>query len=648
MNQMKGPKAEGILNWAIVIVGCAMALYQLLITQYRFQGALEDYNLHLGFALALVFLASLGKLKKSRWWPFVLILLFASLTVTTYIKVNYTHLERVVGLPDTIDVIMGIVLIVVVMEATRLAWGPILPTITFLFILYFVFGQHMPWAMLAHGGFSWSYIVSVLGIGFKGIFGDFLAVSANFIFLFLVFGGLMEVIGVPGLLLEVGKLAGRVLAGGPGHTAVVGSSIIGTVTGAAVANVSLTGTFTIPLMKKVGYHPDTAGSIEATASTGGQLMPPIMGAAAFLIAYNLGLPYVKVMIAGIVPALFYYFTVFMGVQVIALKQKIAAPTEEVDKELILRRAPVFLIPMTIIVILLLLRYSPMYAAFYAIITAMVLSFIQKQTRPKLINVARGMANGAIAGSKIAIVLACVGIIAQTLYSTGAGVKLTGLVEELTAGHLFPALILTMIISIILGCGVPTAGAYILVALTVARALTRMGVSEISAHFFSFYFAIISALTPPVALAALAGASIAGGDYWKTSVSAFKLAIAGFILPFCMVYNPVFLLQGGGVAAGVSSLLAGVLGTASLVAAIYNYFMAPVTVWERWAHVLCATTFLVYIVSQNYLSLVVGVAVFTWLMVMQWKTRMRVSVDSYIDGIGTCGTYGNANEQIEKM
>ncbi len=612
-----------ILDRAIIVVGCAMGFYQMLITQYRFQGALEDYDFHLGFALTLVFLTSLKSLKKRNLWPFVFVLLLASLAVTAYIKIFYGHLEEVVGLPETMDTIVGIFLIIVVFESTWLAWGPILPIITLVFIAYFFFGQFVPLKILAHGGFDFTYIISNLGIGFKGIFGDFLAVSANFIFLFLVFGGLMEVIGVPALLLEVGKAAGRVLKGGAAHTAVVGSAIIGTVTGAAVANVTLTGSFTIPLMKKVGYPPDIAGAIEATASTGGQLMPPIMGAAAFIMAYNLGVPYVEIMIAGIIPALLYYFSVFMGVQVLALRKKIEAPKESVDVRLILLRAPVFLIPITVIIILLFARLSPMYAAFYAILTGLALSFLRKETRPTLTSIARGIANGAIAGAKIAIVLACVGMIAQTLYTTGAGVKLTGLVEEITRGHLFFALLLTMIISIILGCGIPTAGAYILVALTVTPALVRLGVMPFSAHFFAFYFAIISALTPPVALAALAGASIAGGNYWKTGIFAFKLALPGFVLPFCIVYNPIFLLQGGEPITGFMTLLAAGVAIAASQAVLFNYFLGPITALERGGYVLCTLASYAYVFSGNFLLLAVGILSFAGLMVMQWRWRMKV-------------------------
>lgn len=549
----------------------------------------------------------------------MLILLLAGLVVTTYMKVNYEHLERVVGTPGTVDMIIGTILVIVVVEAARQAWGPILPIIAILFILYFFFGQHAPWG-LAHGGLAVPTIISVLGIGFSGTLGVFLSVSANFIILFLIFGGLMEVMGIPRLILEVGKLAGRVLAGGPAQTAVVGSSVIGMVTGASVANVALTGVFTIPMMKKTGYSPETAGAIEATASSGGQLMPPIMGASVFVMAVIIGVPYVELMILGFIPALLYYYSVGLGVQVIALKEKISAPKEAIDTKLILKIAPVFLIPLAVIFVLLLMRMSPMYAAFYAIVAALVLCFMRKETRPTWSGLARGFANGAVLGAKIAVILSLVGIISQTLYSTGLGPRFMGLVEALSGGQLALALLMTVIVSIILGCGVPTVGAYILVALIVAPVLVRMGVGIIPAHFFVFYFAIIAALTPPVALAALAGAGIAGGNYWKTSVSAFKLAIAGFILPFFMVYNPVFLLQGGGPLTGALSLIAALIAMAALIAVIYNHFLTPITQWERAAYALCATSSFLYVFTGNYILFALGVLLFLGLMMLQWRTK----------------------------
>ncbi|MFC1963821.1 TRAP transporter permease [Chloroflexota bacterium] len=615
-------KSNRFLDVAIAVIAVAMVLYHLVSTQRIFVNFIQHQDIHLGFALTLVFLGSLRAARTRKIWPLLLLLIAASAAVVTYISVFFDHLEVVPGMPNNVDLIMGIILIIVVLEATRRAWGIILPLIGVIFMVYFFLGENLPFG-LSHGGYNPRYIVSALGIGLSGIFGTFLPVSANFIFLFMVFGGLLQVTGALGLILEFGKAAGRVLAGGPAQTAVLGSSLVGMVSGAAVANVALTGAFTIPLMKKSGYHPDTAGAIEAAASTGGQLMPPIMGASAFIMAEVIGKPYVVIMAAAIIPVLIYYYSVGMGVQVIALKEKITANAEPVDVKLILSRAAVFLLPLAVIVTLLLMRFSPNYAAFYGILTLLVISLLRRDTRPSWSKLVKGLTDGASSGARIAVACGTVGIFAQTLYTTGLGIKFTGIVEELFAGQLFPALLATMVISIILGCGVPTIGAYVLVALMVAPALVRMGVGLLPAHFFAFYFAIISALTPPVAMAALAGSGIAGGNYWRTAIQSFKLAIGGFTIPFLIVFSPVLLLAGGDPLDGVLSTVAAFVGITVLIGVVYSHLFAPLGRLERLVYLVCAGISLAYIFTQNWIYIAAGVVLFIILMVRQWKMRKRI-------------------------
>lgn len=458
--------------------------------------------------------------------------------------------------------------------------GVIIPIVASLFILYFSFG-HLILGALHHEPFKWDYIISYLSIGLSGIYGTFLSISANQVFLFVVFGALLEVIKINDFFYEAGKVAGRFLEGGPGQTAVVSSSLVGMVTGAAVANVAITGAFTIPYMKRVGYRPELAAAIEATASTGGQIMPPVMGASAFLMAFFLGVPYATVMLAAILPALFYYLAVAVGVQLIAVSNNIIVPKEAIDKKLIYRRLPLFLIPLTIMIVILLMRYSPMVAGFWAIIAAILLAYLSKETRPKPFDLARSLARGACMGAQIGVSLAVVGLMAQTVITTGLGSKIVGVVHILSGGNLVIALIITMLVSILLGCGVPTTAAYTLVAITVVPSLVQMGVSDISAHFFCFYFAVISALTPPVALAALAAAGIAKANYWKTGINAFKLAIAGFIIPYLIVYNPVLILRPASVEWAIGSLIAIPIGLVTLTAFIYNCGLVKFSRSERW-------------------------------------------------------------------
>lgn len=554
---------------SVIVVGCVMFLFHMVSSQFAFLGELEMQNYHLAFALTLTFLVGAEYARSKMVRTYVVLMLALSLFVTGYVHFNMNELEANVGFPGKLDVVVGLLIMFVVIEATRLAWGIVLPIVAMIFVLYFFLGHHIPGA-LYHHKFGFDFVVSYLSIGLSGVYGSFLSVSGNSVFLFVVFGSLLSLIRVNDLFLELGKAAGRVLEGGPGQTAVVASSLVGMVTGAAVANVAVTGAFTIPFMKKAGYKPYEAGAIEATASTGGQIMPPVMGASAFLMASFMGVSYASVMAAALLPALLYYWCVMLGVQFISINRGVKAPKEKVDKRLLVSRLPAFLIPLTLLVVLLAMRYSPGIAAFWAIVVGILLSYVNVQTRPTgLGQVCKAIAEGSVVGAKIAVSLAVVGIMAQTLISTGLGNKIAGLVELLSGGNVVVALVLTMLVSIILGCGVPTSAAYALVAIIVVPTLIHIGVSEVSAHFFAFYFAVISAITPPVALAALAGAAISGAPYMRTSFAAFKLAVSGFIIPFLVVFNPAIVFNFESVEWAIGSAIAVPIGLTAFTALLYG-------------------------------------------------------------------------------
>jgi TRAP transporter 4TM/12TM fusion protein len=607
------------LDTAIVGVACSMVLYHLVATQYLIWSSFEHQAMHLGFALTIVFLGALRVVKRRSLWLLNLALLVGGVFVISYFLIHFDELEVALLTFTTEQVIVGIMMVIIVIEATRRAWGPVLPMVAMLLIAYFFLGHLAP-EPFHHHYIEPEYVVGYLGIGLAGIFGLILSVSANIVILFVIFGGLLWVTGAIHFVLEVGKAVGRRLVSGPAQTAVVSSALLGTVTGAAVANVALTGAFTIPLMKKTGYQPETAGAVEATASTGAQITPPVMGESAFLIAAFLGIPYVRVMLAAIIPALLYFFPVFMGVEVIARKEKIPPAEIEIDRQLIITSAPMFIIPLLVIFTMLILRFTPMYAAFYGIAAMVVVSFLRKQTRLSLRTLMEGAVTGATMGAKIAVALATVGIMAQVMITTGLGIKLGGAVEALCAGHLFPALFLTMLVSILLGCGVVTPAAYTLVVIVTAPVLIRMGALPLAAHFFAFYFAIISALTPPVALASLAGASIAGANYWNTSVNAVKLALAGFILPFLIVYNPILLMEPmtSALTTLLVSMFAVPMGLICMVVGIHNHFLTEITSWERGLYILATLSLFGYCLTHSYLLFVPGALLFIGLMLLEWK------------------------------
>lgn len=613
---------DKIARFALIVCGLAMFGYHMASSQTVLAGFIENQAIHLAFILLLIFLDSairsttlVGRLGN-------LALIAVSLVAVGYVYFNVEYLEESVGFPSQTGVIIGTVLVALVIEATRRGWGPILPAVAGLFIAYFIFGHFLS-GPLSHQEFKYAFIISYLSVGLTGIFGQFLAISADQVFLFVVFGSLLSVIKINDLFFELGKGVGRYFSGGPGQTAVISSSLVGTVTGAAVANVAITGAFTIPFMKKVGYSPAQAGGIEATASTGGQIMPPVMGASAFLMASFLGVPYATIMAAALVPALLYYWSVMLGVQFMSVQSGIEAPEEVVDRALVTRRLPLFIVPLGIMIAMLAMNYSPSLAAFWAIVVAIAMSYLTADTRPEFGALLKCLADGAVTGAQIGVSLAIVGIMAQTLITTGLGSKIAGLVELLSGGNLVIALILTMIVSLLLGCGVPTAAAYSLVAIVVIPSLIRTGVEPIAAHFFAFYFAVISAVTPPVALAALAGAGIAGAGFMRTSVEAFKLAIAGFIIPFLVIFNPTIILHPPGLIQAIGTAIAVPLGMTTLTAAIYNCGLVPFRPIERWMAIAATALMCGYAVFRHidevpieYVMLAAGVAIAAQLLRMQ--------------------------------
>ena len=621
---------EKLLEPMIVVIGVLMVLYHMVSSQYLFIGAYEHQAVHLIFVLLLTFLTSIQK--SHHWFTTILNVVFIllGLVATLYVLFNMRHLEEVIGYPDPMDVVIGIILIFLSIEGTRQAWGLALPIVASFFVLYFFLGHLLP-GPLGHRPFNFTYIISYLSIGLSGIFGTFLSISANQVFLFVVFGAVLGAFKVNDLFYELGKIAGRLLQGGPAHTAVISSSLVGMVSGAPVANVAITGAFTIPYMKRIGYTPEQAAAIEATASTGGQLMPPVMGAAAFLMATFLGQPYAVVMLAGILPAILFYLSVGAGVQFMAASMDIVSPTEKVNKKLIAMRFPIFLIPLAVMFLLLLMRYSPMLAGFWAIIAVICAGVVNPETRPGLKKLLMQMAQGATVGAKIGISLALVGIMAQSLITTGLGSKIAGLVQTISGGNILIALAITMVVSIILGCGVPPAAAYSLVAIVVIPSLVRMGVVPLSAHFFSFYFAIISAITPPVALAALAGSGIAGANYGRTGIKAFKLAISGFILPYLFVFNPVFSFNFEDTLWVVGSLIALPVCLVTFTAVIYNYGLTAFSWFDRLIAFLASILLFAYAFMgptkgflTGYMAFLGGMGFFILVLARQIKARKHAS------------------------
>ena len=470
-----------ILDYCIIVTGLMMIFYHLLSVWVPMFNALLHQNIHLGFALTLLFLLTM-KQTGIRARIIAGLGLLLGLVIVFYMHIEHERLHMWAGFPEPRDIVVGIALVAVVFYLTWRSWGYIFPILVTIMIVYALFGHHVDGA-LGHPEFDPKLVLSNLGIGFSGTYGMLLNASANLIFLFIIFGAMFEAVGIDRFFIEVGTYLGRKLRGGSAQTAVFSSSFVGMCTGAAAANVALTGSYTIPLMKRTGFKPEHAGAIEAVASTGGQLTPPVMGVAIFLMASFLGVTYSSLMASALIPAVVFYLTVMIGVVLIASRSKVPMLDAKIDTSVLKWGAPLFIIPIGLITYLLISRYTAAYSAFMAIFALLGMAALRKETRPSLESILKGLNSGAAMGSSIAVACAMIGMFTSMLTMTGAGPKLAGLIEVLAQGNLLLALICTMVLAIFLGCAMPTPVAYVVTALVVAPVLQNMGLSLITAHFF---------------------------------------------------------------------------------------------------------------------------------------------------------------------
>jgi TRAP transporter 4TM/12TM fusion protein len=584
-------------------------------------GQIGHINAHYAFGFTLVFLLTIKQ--RPRLWWLVAIPALLVLACTAYIGYYQDDIQMRVGVPNAIDLWVGSLFVILSLITAWMAFGPVLPVIGIIAVAYFLFGQYLP-GFLYHFPADFSDVVSKMCIGMDGMFGVSGAISANFIFLFILMGGLLEVCGATDFFIELGKAAGKKLRGGPAQTAVISSCLVGSVTGSAMANVAITGAYTIPLMKKVGYRPHEAGAIEAAASTGGQVMPPIMGASAFMMVGITGIQYVDIMKAAILPSLLYYLAVGLYCEFRARAIGIEPMKEDVDRRLLFSRAHLFFIPLVLLIYMLIENKSPMFAIFYGILTLVGLSLLRRETRPSLAQFTKGVVEGAATGAKIAVCVAVVGFIMSSVTGTGLGVKISSAVVNWSGGSLILLCILAMLGSILLGMGVPTLGAYVLVAMLVAPAMVKAGVSVLQAHFFCLFFAIFSGLTPPVALAAMVGAAMAKADYMKTAFESWKISLPAYIIAYVMIWNPVVMGRFGNLPSAVLTILCLSLALLLLSNLITGHGFTRLTVLEAVLATVGMLCLLGYCFAPGWLWLLSGGALFAAFAFSQVKARSRAA------------------------
>ena len=597
------------LAGAVTVLAVAMSLYHMYVAAFGPPEAVIFRGTHLLFALTLVFiLYPLLPARSFKWRALDLLLLAGGWAFILYIFFNYEYFNnRIIYIDDLTvwDKFYSVVAVLVVLEATRRVIGWALPVTALVFLVYAVFFTHVKPPML----------MEQLYLSTEGIFGSTLGVSASYVMLFVLFGAFMEKSGTGQLFMDFAMAITGHTAGGPGKVAVVSSSLFGTVSGSAVANVMVDGPITIPLMKRTGFRPPFAAAVEAVASTGGQIMPPVMGAAAFVMAEFLVVPYAQVALWAVIPALLYYVGVFFAVHFEAKRYHLAGvPKSQLPRlsRVMLERGHLF-IPIFVVLIGLILGYSAPLCALVGALACLPVALLRATTRAEIgwRNVLDALVDGARNTLAVAMACACAGIVIGVVTITGLGIVFTQFVIGLAQNWLVLALIFTAMAGIILGMGMPTTPAYIVMVSLLVPAIIKLGATAPAAHMFAFYFAILSAITPPVALAVFAAAALAKANMWETGYESVRIAFPAFIVPFMFVYEPSLLLIGDW-SATVMRAVPSTLGVICFAAALQGYLLRETKLWERIALLVAA----VLLVKPGIVTDLMGVAVMAAVLLVQ--------------------------------
>lgn len=617
-----GPRTQLAAGWKEVAYGTAFAysLFHVYTAGYELFPNLIQRSIHVGFALVLVFLLfPLRKGRRSKYRPsaFNLLLVALSISATVFSVLDYDRIITTIAGHTTGDLLFGSITVILTIEASRRTLGPILPTLVCTALIYAIVGSYIP-GKWGHHGFSVMYLVERLYMTTEGMFGTITGISATLLAMFVIFSSLLLFTGGAKAFMDMALVVAGRLPGGAAQVATIASGLFGTISGSIVANIATTGSFTIPTMKRLGYRPEFAAAVEASASTGGQIMPPIMGAAAFIMAELLGIAYIKIAVAAIFPALLYYWGIIFSIHLEARRSGMAAVPRELipSARAVLRwsnSGPV-LVPLAVLILFLFWGYTPMRAAFYATLTSLILYITFSPGKAaltgRLKNVIHGLAEGGQALIMVAPLIAIAQIIISIINLTGVGVKISEAIMSVSAGSVPLALIIAMVVCMVLGMGIPTTGAYLLTAAVVGPALVLLEVLPLQAHLFLFYYAIFGALTPPVCIAVYVASGMANSNWVETAWIAMRLGLAGLIVPFIFIYQPALLLIGEPLKVALAILTA-FIGVMALGASAMGFFMIPFSIPRR---ILLAASAILLIVPGIYTDIpgILGIAsVFLW-------------------------------------
>ncbi len=611
----KRRKLEGKLGLMISTITICMSAYQLYTAIFTISPMLQRAY-HLGFVLALVFLLYPASNKSPTKRPSILDwgLALLSVAVVSNIILNFQRLAKSGGRGNQMDLMLGVVTVLLVLECARRTVGMVLPSMAVFMIAYGYFGIYVT-GPLKHAGFSTKRIIQHLTLTTEGIYGQILGVSSTFIFLFILFGAFLSVTGMSAVFNDIAMSAAGSARGGPAKVSVVASGLMGSISGSASANVVTTGAFTIPLMRRMGYKDYFASSVEAVASTGGQIMPPVMGSAAFIIADSLGVPFLTIIRAALLPALLYYISAWIMIDLRARKENIKGlPKDELPdiKKVLLERGHL-LIPLVGIIFMLLSGYNAMRAAVVGIALAIFSSFLKRETWIKPVALLKAMESGALSALSVAAACAVIGILIGMVSLTGAILALGAAILKLSGGVLITTLVLTMLTATVLGMGLPTTACYVLTSTIAAPAIIQLGVAPLAAHLFVFYYGILSAITPPVATAAYTAAGLSGADPNQTGWAAVRLAITGFIIPFMFVYSPELLLPAGlGIFSMIRVIFTSILGVFSLSLCVEGFYHRRLHILER----LVAAVGSFCLINSTLMTDIVGFGCIAVVMLLQ--------------------------------
>ncbi|ESU32676.1 C4-dicarboxylate ABC transporter [Bacillus sp. 17376] len=615
-------KLAGKMGWIVFFGLLSFSVFQLYTSIFGVLTAQLQRSIHLGFALALIFLLFPArkknlKVKKVAWYD--LLLAVIAVAVGAYWPVMIDELVNRVGRLTPTDFYIGIAAILLVLEATRRTVGLPITIIAALFMVYALYGPYMP-GFLAHRGLDLESLVQTMFFTTEGILGTPLGVSSTFIFLFLLFGAFLVKTGVGQYFNDLAVAVAGKSTGGPAKVAIFSSALQGTISGSSVANVVTSGSFTIPMMKKLGYRKEFAGAVEAAASTGGQLMPPIMGAAAFLMVEFIGggITYWDIAKAATIPALLYFAGIWIMTHFEAKRIGLRGLSDEEmpDRKEVLKKI-YLLLPILIVIILMISGMSIMRAALWSILSTIVVSAVSKETRIGF----RDAIDALVDGARTALGVAAAGIIVGVVTKTGLGLKLANGLLDLAGGYLIPTLMLTMVAALVLGMGSPTTANYVITSTIAAPAIILLGIPDLSAHLFVFYFGIIADITPPVALAAFAAAGVSGGEPLRTGVNSAKLAIAAFIIPYMFVLSPQLLMIDTTWIELIWVVFTAISGMLAIGAGIIGFWLRKLYWWERVLGIVGG----IMLIYPEGMTDIIGLGLFVLLVALQLIIKDKGSV-----------------------